>query len=135
DKIVVATGDTDQLEFIDCITKQNDYDEYYNRCVDMIFPVGMFLNENKRLKSNKDKDTLKRFKQDIFDDNIPVSQTIDRYFNTVKDINTQVQPGIQELHLSYGQRGGHINTAQKKASPTDQRRRLYADRDERSRRK
>ncbi|MFM7988258.1 MAG: hypothetical protein ACKPKO_53990, partial [Candidatus Fonsibacter sp.] len=58
-----------------CITNQNNYDEYYNKCVDMIFPVGMFLKENKRLKSKKDKGTLKRFKQDIFDESIPVSQT------------------------------------------------------------
>ena len=55
DKIVVATGDTDQLECIDCITNQNNYDEYSNKCVDMIFPVGMFLKENKRLKNKKDK--------------------------------------------------------------------------------
>ncbi|MFM7987563.1 MAG: hypothetical protein ACKPKO_50440, partial [Candidatus Fonsibacter sp.] len=57
--------------------------------MDMIFPVGMFLKENKRLKSKKDKDTLKRFKRDIFDESIPVSQTIGKYFNTVKDINTK----------------------------------------------
>ncbi|MFM7850634.1 MAG: hypothetical protein ACKO96_01645, partial [Flammeovirgaceae bacterium] len=44
---------------------------------------------NKRLKSKKDKDTLKGCKQYIFDDNIPVSQTIDKYFKTVKDINTK----------------------------------------------
>ncbi|MFM7986614.1 MAG: hypothetical protein ACKPKO_45595 [Candidatus Fonsibacter sp.] len=31
DKIIVATGDTDQLECIDCITNQNDDDEYYNK--------------------------------------------------------------------------------------------------------
>ncbi|MFM7988969.1 MAG: hypothetical protein ACKPKO_57615, partial [Candidatus Fonsibacter sp.] len=80
DKIVVATGDTGQLECIYCITNQNNDDEYYNKCVDMIFPVGMFLKENKRLKSKKDKDTLKRFKRDIFDESIPVSQTIGKYF-------------------------------------------------------
>ena len=56
--------------------------------MDMIFLVGMFLREDKRLKSKKDKGTLKRFKQDIFDDNIPVSQTIGEHFKTVKDINT-----------------------------------------------
>ncbi|MFM7984787.1 MAG: hypothetical protein ACKPKO_36240 [Candidatus Fonsibacter sp.] len=38
DKIVVATGDTNQLECIDCITNQHDYDEYYNKCVDLILP-------------------------------------------------------------------------------------------------
>ena len=51
----MATGDTDQLECIDFITNQNNYDEYYNRCVDMIFPVGLFLEENKRLNNKKDK--------------------------------------------------------------------------------
>jgi hypothetical protein len=30
---VIATGDTNQLECIDCITNQHDYDSYYNRCV------------------------------------------------------------------------------------------------------
>ena len=33
DNIIIATGDTNQLECIDCITNQRDYDEYYNRCV------------------------------------------------------------------------------------------------------
>ena len=85
----MATGDTDQLDCIDCITNQNNDDEYYNRCVYMIFRVGMFLKENKRLKSKKDKETLKRFKRDIFDESIPVSQTIGKYLRTVKDINTK----------------------------------------------
>ena len=89
DKIVIATGDTDQLECIDCITNQNDYDEYYNRCVDMIFPVGMFFRENKRLKSKKDKATLAQFKKDIFDNAIPTSTTISKYFKTVKEIKTK----------------------------------------------
>ncbi|MFM7987335.1 MAG: hypothetical protein ACKPKO_49285, partial [Candidatus Fonsibacter sp.] len=79
----------DQLECIDCITNQNNYDEYYNKCVDMIFPVGMFRKENKRLKSKKDKETLNIFNQDIFDDRIPDSTTLGRYFTTVKHINTK----------------------------------------------
>ena len=55
----------------------------------MIFPVGVFLREKNRLKRNIDKETLNIFKQDIFDDNIPVSRTIRKYFKTVKDINTK----------------------------------------------
>ena len=39
EKIVIATGDTNQLESIDCITNQHNYDEYYNKCVDLIFPT------------------------------------------------------------------------------------------------
>ena len=116
DKIVVATGDTDQLECIDCITNQNDYDEYYNRCVDMIFPIGMFLRKNKRLKRKKDKETLKGFKQDIFDDSTPVSQTIGRYFKTVEEINTKYNLACKELHLPCGQRGRSDRGCSRRAS-------------------
>ena len=37
--VVAAMGDT----CIDCITNPNDYDAYYNKCVDMLFPVGIFF--------------------------------------------------------------------------------------------
>ena len=86
--IVVATGGTKQLECIDCTTNQHDYDEYYNRCVDLVFPVSMLFKENKRLKSKRDNETLKCFKWDVFDDNILVSATTKKYFKTTKDIKT-----------------------------------------------
>ena len=95
DKIVIATGDTDQLECIDCITNKNDYDEYYNRCVDMIFPVGMFFRENKRLKSKKNKETLAQFKRDIFDNTIPASTTISKYFKNGPIVQDKIQPSVQ----------------------------------------
>ena len=88
DRIVIATGDTSQLESIDCITKQHNYDEYYNRCIDLIFPIHMFLKENKRLKSAEDKETLKELKQEIFDEAIPVEATIRKRFQMVKDWQT-----------------------------------------------
>ena len=95
DKIVVATGDTDQLKCIDCITNQNDYDEYYNKCVDMNFPVGMFFRENKRLNSKKDKKTLAQLNRGIFDNTIPVSTTINKYFKTVQEIKTKYNPAYR----------------------------------------
>jgi len=88
DKIVIATGDTNQLECIDCITNQHDYDEYYNKCVDLIFPDNMYFKENKRLKRKKDKETLRQFKQDIFDETIPAETTIKKYFKMTKDLET-----------------------------------------------
>ena len=88
EKIIIATRDSMQLECIDCITNQHDYDECYNRCVDLIFPVNMFLKENKRLKDEKDKNTLKAFKRDIFDVSIPVEKTIRKYFKLTKEWNT-----------------------------------------------
>ncbi len=88
DKIVIATGDTSQLESIDCITNQHDYDKYYNRCIDLIFPVSMFFRENKRLRDPQDKETLTQFKRDIFDEGIPVETTVRKYFALVKDFST-----------------------------------------------
>jgi hypothetical protein len=88
DKIVIATGDTNQLECIDCITNQHDYDSYYNRCVDLIFPDCMYLKENKRLKSKRDKETLRQFKQDIFDETIPTETTIRKYFKLTDKLET-----------------------------------------------
>ena len=88
DKIVIATGDTKNLECIGCITNQRDYDEYYNKCVDLIFTGGMCFTENKRLKSKNDKDTLKRLKRDVFDDRNTVGNTIKKYCKTTTDINT-----------------------------------------------
>ena len=78
--------DTNQLECIDCITNQHDYDEYYNRCVDLIFPDKMYFKENKRLKKKKDKDTLGQFKQDIFNESIPTETTVKKYFKLTKDL-------------------------------------------------
>ena len=88
EKIVIATGDTSQLECIDQITNQHDYDEYYNRCIDQIFPKNMYFRENKRLKSKKDKDTLGDVKRDIFDEDIPIETTIKKYFGVVADWKT-----------------------------------------------
>ena len=88
DKIVIATGDTNQLECIDCITNQHDYDTYYNRCVDLIFPDCVHLKENKRLKTEKDRLTLKHFKQDIFDERIPIETTVKKYFKLCKKLET-----------------------------------------------
>jgi len=44
DNIAIAAGDTNQLECIYRITNKHDYDAYYNKCVDMIFPARMFFN-------------------------------------------------------------------------------------------
>lgn len=62
-KVVIATGDTRQLERIDCITNHHDYDKYHKRRVDLILSARMFCKENNRLGSNVDKDTLKLCKQ------------------------------------------------------------------------
>ena len=68
------------MECTDCITNQHDYDEYYNKCADLTLPDSMYFTENKRLKRKRGKETLKQFKQDIFNKTIPIETTIKKYF-------------------------------------------------------
>ena len=73
---MIATGDTNQLESIDLITNQHDYDEYFNRCIDLVFPNNIFLRESKRLKDPSQRETHRNFKDDIFNEAIPVLKTL-----------------------------------------------------------
>ena len=88
-KIILATGDTCQLETIDPISDQKDYDKYFNHCINTIFPNEINLLENKRLKTKEDKDTLKQLKSDIFNKSIPIKNTIKKYFKLVNSISTE----------------------------------------------
>ena len=58
-------------------------------CVNTIFPNHINLLENKRLKTDEDKQTLKQFKQDIFNERIPIIRTIKKYFKFVNEITTE----------------------------------------------
>ena len=64
-KIIIATGDTSQLEPIASLSNQLDYDMYADFCINQIFSHEIFLKENKRLKSDEDKLILKQIKEDI----------------------------------------------------------------------
>ena len=46
-KFIIATGDTCQLETIDLISSEIDYDVYMNHSIDMIFPTSIYLHEPK----------------------------------------------------------------------------------------
>ncbi len=61
-KIMLATGDTNPLETIDLVSNQIDYEIYTDHCVNAISPNGVMLRENKRLRTQADKETFKRFK-------------------------------------------------------------------------
>ena len=87
-KIVLATGDTNQLETIDLVSDQIDYETYMDHCIDAIFPTGITLKENKRLKTQADKDTLRQFKEDIFNQTIPIRKTIKKHFKFTDEIKT-----------------------------------------------
>ena len=87
-KIILATGDTNQLETIDIVSNQLDYETYMDHCIDTVFPNNVMLSENKRLKTQADKDTLKQFKADIFDESIPVRRTVRKYFKFTDKVQT-----------------------------------------------
>ena len=80
EKIIIATRDTNQLETTDVISKQFNYDEYTNYCINSIFVNLMNFKEIKRLEDNEDKEILKQFQRDIFDESIPILKTIREYF-------------------------------------------------------
>jgi hypothetical protein len=89
EKIILATGDTDQLEPIEDLSNVKDFDKYSNACVNMIFKHGITLKENKRLKSKKDRELLKQIKKDMFNTAIPIEETIRKYFKVVSKLKTQ----------------------------------------------
>jgi hypothetical protein len=60
DKIVVATGDTDQLPPIKTYSNTKEHKPYANECVNLIFPIEIYLYINKRLKTQEDRDKLEQ---------------------------------------------------------------------------
>jgi len=59
-----------------------------DRCVDTMFPNSIRLRENKRLKTQADADTLKQFKEDIFNESIPAINTVRKYFKFADRVTT-----------------------------------------------
>jgi hypothetical protein len=45
DKIIIATGDTCQLEPINEYTNTKNYEEYADECINQIFPFEIYLEE------------------------------------------------------------------------------------------
>jgi hypothetical protein len=89
DKIILATGDTDQLGSIDLVSDRINYDTYMNHCVDTIFPNAVLLKENKRLKIDLDKTTFAMIKRDLFNEDILIKNTIRKYFRSTKTVQTE----------------------------------------------
>ena len=90
DKIILATGDINQLECISEVSNVKDYESYINHCINSIFPFEVFLKENKRLKNPEDKLRLKNIKNDILGTDIPLAEIIQKYnLKTTKEIITE----------------------------------------------
>jgi hypothetical protein len=90
DKIILATGDVNQLECISEVSNVKDYESYINHCINSIFPFEIFLKENKRLKNPEDKLRLKNIKNDLLETDIPLIELIQKYnLKTTKEIITE----------------------------------------------
>jgi hypothetical protein len=87
-KLVMATGDTLQNEPIAPLSTQFDHDDYANHIMSIIFPNEIFLQENKRLDNEADKKKLSKFKEDIFDEDKDVKQTLKANFKFINRITT-----------------------------------------------
>ena len=89
DKIVLSTGDENQLEPVEPMTNTHaDVEAYSNECVNQIFPYQLYLRENKRLRTSEDKQTLRDFKRDIFNEDIPIETTVRKYFPVLERSET-----------------------------------------------
>ncbi len=72
-------GDINQLETIDLISNQFDYETYMDHCINTIFPNNINISENKRLETQADREILRQFKDDIFNEDKAI-QTVRKYF-------------------------------------------------------
>ncbi len=57
EKIIIATGDTSQLEPTISLSNQFDHDYYSDFCVNQIFKYDIYLEEIQRLKTDEYKKT------------------------------------------------------------------------------
>ena len=85
-KIIVATGDTNQLPTIKPLSNTKPFEEYANECIKIIFKYEIYLYECKRLNTIEDKTKLSNIKHDLLYTKIHFEQIIDKYFKWVDDI-------------------------------------------------
>ena len=79
DKIVVATGDTNQLKKPERVSNVMSFEKYANHCIDLIFENTIMLYECKRLKTEEDRKKLYDIKGMIMN-NEPILNVIEKYF-------------------------------------------------------
>ena len=79
DKIIVATGDTNQLKNPERVSNVMSFEKYANHCINLIFENNIMLYECKRLKTEEDRQKLRDVKRMIFE-GTPFREIIDAYF-------------------------------------------------------
>ena len=80
EKIIIATGDINQLPTIQPLSNVKPFEEYANECIMQIFPYEIFLTECKRLASEQDRVKLTNIKRDIFIHKLPFKTIAEKYF-------------------------------------------------------
>jgi len=79
DKIVVATGDTNQLKNPERVSNVMSFEKYADHCIDLIFENNIMLYECKRLKTEEDGKKLYDIKAMIVN-NAPILNVIEKHF-------------------------------------------------------
>ena len=88
DKIIVGTGDCNQLPPVNYCLNQVNYKEYYEECLNIIFPNEIYFNIPKRVKSQSDIDKLQDIEQLLLYTNTSISEIVKKYFKTTKQVIT-----------------------------------------------
>ena len=88
DKIIIGAGDTKQLPSIQALTNTQPHDEYADRCVDKIFQYNIYLKVCKRI-GEKDRITLDNLYIDFWENKLPISDIIEKYFRYTNKINPE----------------------------------------------
>ena len=87
-KLILGTGDTQQLPPREKNTNVKNTKKYLNDIVNLMFPNLINLQINKRLKSIEDREKLKEIKRDIFNYNLSVRRTFSKNFKMTNKIET-----------------------------------------------
>ena len=92
DILTLATGDTKQLQGVECITNCQDPATYADNCLNMIFKNNIMLKICKRVgaKDSPDGDRNREMINDMYDDcwvhQLPIADMVAKYFETTDDI-------------------------------------------------
>ena len=87
DKIIIATGDSEQLKPVSEITNQDiDYDEYMDSIMSQLFKNEIILKINKRFKNKEDMDRLEEIKK-MLKDGCNINKLILKHFKYTDNIN------------------------------------------------
>eukprot|EP00438_Fugacium_kawagutii_P000596 Skav236168 [mRNA] locus=scaffold298:273670:276849:+ [translate_table: standard] len=86
DKIIIATGDTNQLPSVSEVSNTKDYQTYMDDCINQIFKYFIELKICKRLNTEEDKLKLENMYHDILKTDMPFTEIIEKYFSYTEEI-------------------------------------------------